>query len=100
MIKRTICSLSLSFLLGNYFVSQIRWQALALFLLLLGCLGVGLFAIRVPNGVGAALRLFRCIAVLWTGAVRACGMETVRLELEEALSEGIGITVLGQVSRK
>ena len=56
MIKRTICSLSLSFLLGNYFVSQIRWQALALFLLLLGCLGVGLFAIREQIGVGAAVQ--------------------------------------------
>ncbi len=100
MIKRTICSLSLSFLLGNYFVSQIRWQALALFLLLLGCLGVGLFAIREQIGVGAAVRLLLCIALFLTGAVRAYGMETVRIELEEALSEGTGITVLGQVSRK
>lgn len=100
MIKRTICSLSLSFLLGICFVSKMGWQALALFLLLLGCMGIGLFALREQIGAGAIVRLLLCISLFLAGAARAHTMEAVRTELEEALSEGEVITVLGQVSRK
>lgn len=100
MIKRTICSLSLSFLLGICFVSKMGWQALALFLLLLGCMGVGLFALREQIGAGVIVRLLLCISLFLAGAARMHTMEVVRAELEEVLSEGEVITVLGQVSRK
>ena len=100
MIKRTICGLSLSFLLGIYFGSKMEWLVLLLFLLLLGCMGAGLFALKEQIGAGAAMRLLLCIGLFLAGMARIHTMETVRTNLEKVLSEEAQITVLGKVSRK
>lgn len=100
MIKRTMCALSLSFLLGIRFGDKVEWQMLLLFLLLLGCMGAGLFSLREQIKAGAPMRLLLCICLFLVGAVHINTMQAVRVELEEALSEGEQITVLGKVSRK
>lgn len=100
MIKRTICGLSLSFLLGIYFGSKMEWLVLLLFLLLLVCMGAGLFALKEQIGAGAEMRLLLCIGLFLAGMARIHTMEAVRTNLEEVLSEEAQITVLGKVSRK
>lgn len=100
MIRRGMCCLCLSLLLGMLYALSREWEFLALFLLLLAAIAAVVSRMQEHAAIAAGARVFLCICLFCCGAVRMQGQQSVRDRLEEIFSDGDAITVQGQVVKK
>lgn len=100
MIRREMCCLCLSLLLGMLFGRSHAWEFPALFLLLLAAIAAAVTRLRKQALMAVAARVFLCICLFCCGAVRMQGQQSVRDDLEERFSDGDPVAVSGQVVKK
>ncbi len=112
MIRRTMCCLCLSLVLGILFGRDGHSAYLGMLLLMLCLCSVVILRSRMGNqqcgrpsyrkeiARAVLFRFVLCLCLFGAGAIRIQRQQAVRTELEKALSQGEEITIQGQISGK
>lgn len=100
MIRRTICCLCVSLLLGILYGRSQQWQFLAIFLLLLAAVAAAVIHLKKHVWHIACVRTAFCIILFVAGSSHMQSQQDVRVQLEAALSDGEDVVVQGKVLRK
>ncbi len=100
MIRRTICCLCLSLVLGLLYGRAGQLWCVLVFLLLLCLLAAGIFRFGKERGKVFLLRAACCMCLFYAGTMDMQAHLAVRNTLERNLSQGQELTVQGQISRK
>lgn len=100
MIRRGMCCLCLSLILGLLYGRGYKWQFLCLFVLLMSVMAAVVLRLQEHAGHAVCARVLLCVCLFCAAAGHMQKQQTVRLGLEESFSDGAAITVQGRVSRK
>ncbi len=100
MVKRTVCCMCLSLILGICYGSGGETVAVCGELLLLSIVAVGILRDHKRVGYASLLRLLPCICLFSIGAAHVQAKEAMRMDLEGLLAKGQEVVVQGKVSRK
>lgn len=100
MIRRGMCCVCLSLLLGTLYGREWEWQFLCLFLLFLLVMAAALARLREHASHVICVRVILCACIFGAAAAHMQAQQAVRDRLEDVLIEGDTITVQGKVLRK
>lgn len=100
MIRRTMCCLCVSFVLGILYGRSRQWELFAVFLFLLAAMAASVIRRWEHAWCAAGARVVFCVILFAVGSFHMQSQQDVRDCLEAALSAGDTVTVEGKVLRK
>ena len=100
MIRRTICCLCVSLILGMLYGRSQQWWFVMMLFCLLAAVAAAVVRLREHAWCTAGVRVFFCIVLFVGGSVHVQSQQNVRERCEKELSVGDTIVVQGRVLRK
>lgn len=100
MIRRTICCLCVSFVLGVLYGRSRQWYLFLVFLLLMAAAAAAVTRLREHAWHTVCARAVLCTMLFAAGSIHMQSQQDVRECLEAALCAGDTVTVRGKVLRK